>query len=91
MSKHVEKTGQNQVDPQSLFSQFDPTRLFENPEPSLKENWFTVAKVAVPVAREAFWQTIVRLYLGLCVSKQLILLSITRGAGHLSHSLLFHP
>jgi hypothetical protein len=74
MSKRTEKTGQEQVDPQSLFNQFDPTRLFENPEPSLKDNWFTVAKVVVPVAREAFWQTIVSLFLGI-TRIQLIFLS----------------
>jgi hypothetical protein len=88
MSKRTEKTGKDELDPQSLFEQFEPTRLFENPEPSLKDGWFTVAKVVVPVAREAFWHTIVRLFLRIYIFKSLMFWALARGAGRLNHSLL---
>lgn len=47
------------VDPQSLFQQFSPTLYFEKPEISPKNGWFVIAEQIVPVAREAFWETIV--------------------------------
>ena len=64
MSKQVRKISNGSevtkvVDPQSLFQQFAPALYFEKPEISPKNGWFVIAEQIVPVARDAFWETIV--------------------------------
>ncbi|KAI9468941.1 MAG: hypothetical protein EXX96DRAFT_589864 [Benjaminiella poitrasii] len=48
----------NGIDPQTLFEQFAPSIYFENPKPSLNNEWFIIAEQIVPCGRESFWQTI---------------------------------
>lgn len=52
----------DQVDPQSLFQQFSPTLHFESCKASSKDQYFIVGEQVVPVARDAYWDTIVRMY-----------------------------
>lgn len=62
MSKNIKgkkDTNSPEVDPQTLFQQFAPTLHFEEPKASTKDTWFIVGEQAVPVARDAFWGTIV--------------------------------
>lgn len=60
MSKNKGKqTKLAEVDPQTLFQQFAPTLHFETPKQSSKDNWFIIGEQVVPVARNAFWETIV--------------------------------
>lgn len=61
MSKNKKKqTNTEEVDPQSLFQQFAPTLHFETPKHSSKNDWFIIGEQVVPVARDAFWETIVK-------------------------------
>ncbi|KAI9246144.1 hypothetical protein EDC94DRAFT_627560 [Helicostylum pulchrum] len=56
----MSKKKADQVDPQSLFQQFSPTLHFESCKASSKDQYFIVGEQVVPVARDAYWDTIRR-------------------------------